>query len=234
MANETKRVIGPAGQTNADPALDPTRTMMSLLSGAWVAQSIFVVAKLGIADLVDQGLVSSVELAAATGAHAPSLSRVMRALVSIGIFTETDGVFGMTPLSARLRSNVPGSLRAYAIMNGEQWVWRSWGEIELSVRTGRPAFNQIFGAPLFDYYNSHPEAGRVSAAALSSLSVAENAAIVGACNFPASGTVVDVGGGQGSLLAADFKGEPGIAWCPAGTARSGGHGARGFRGCLGC
>jgi hypothetical protein len=77
-------------------------------------------------------------------------------------------------------------------------------------RTGGPAFNQVFGAPLFDYYNSHPEAGRVSATTLSSLSVAENAAIVGACNFPACGTVVDVGGGQGSLLAAILKANPGL------------------------
>ena len=184
MPNETERFTNPAIETSSDPTLEPTRRMMSLLSGAWVAQSIFVVAKLGIADLVSQGLVSLVELAAATGTHAPSLHRVMRALVSIGMFTVTNGVYGLTPMSERLRSDDPKSLRAYAIMSGEQWVWRSWGEIELSVRTGQPAFNHVFGASLFDYYNAHPEAGQVSAAALSSLSAMENAAIVAACRFP--------------------------------------------------
>jgi hypothetical protein len=210
MPNGTDCSLVPVERSAADPALEPTRTLMSLLSGAWVAQSIFVVAKLGIADFVDRGVVSLIDLGAATGTHAPSLFRVMRALVSIGIFTEVNGVYGMTPLADRLRRNVPGSLRAYAIMNGEQWVWRSWGDIEGSVRTGRPAFNQIFGEPLFDYYHSHPEAGRVSAAALSSLSNAENAAIVAACDFPASGTVVDVGGGRGSLLAAILKANPAL------------------------
>ena len=135
----------------------------------------------------------------------------MRALASIGIFTEEpDGSFALTTLADLLRSDAPGSLRAYAIMNGERWVWRSWGEIEFSVRTGQPAFEHVFGLPLFDYYASNPESGSVSAAALSSLSVAENSAIVAAREFPLTGTVVDVGGGEGSLLASILTAHPGI------------------------
>ena len=95
-------------------------------------------------------------------------------------------------------------------MNGERWVWRSWGEIEHSVRTGKPAFEHVFGAPLFEYYAAHPEAGRVSVEALNSLSAADNAAIVAGYGFPVAGTVVDVGGGQGSLLAAVLAANPGL------------------------
>jgi hypothetical protein len=193
----------------AREAAGPAQQMMSLVGGAWIAQAIFVIAKLGIADHISRGLVSLTDLAGATGAHAPSLHRVMRGLVSIGIFTiEPKGGFGMTPLAARLRSDVPGSLRAYAIMNGEQWVWRSLGEIELSVRTGQPAFNHVFGAPLFDYYNAHPEAGAVSAAALSGLSDFENTAIVSAYDFMAARTVIDIGGGEGSLLCTILAANP--------------------------
>jgi O-methyltransferase domain len=118
--------------------------------------------------------------------------------------------FALTPLAEVLRSDVPHSLRAYAIMNGEQWVWQSLGAIEHSVRTGHPAFEHIFGAPLFTYYDRHPEAGRVSREALNSLSLIENAAIVAAYDFPPAGTIVDIGGGQGSLLAAILEARPGV------------------------
>jgi hypothetical protein len=180
----------------------PSRTLMRMLSGAWVAQAIFIAAKLGIADLLRDGPKQVAELAASSGSHALSLHRVLRALAGIGVFVDAEGRFVLTPMAEPLRSDAPDSLRAYAIMNGERWVWRSWGEIEHSVRTGRPAFEHVFGAPLFDYYATHPDAGRVSAEALRSLSAADDAAIVAACEFPALGTVVDVGGGQGSLLAA--------------------------------
>ena len=187
----------------------PAPDLMALISGAAVAQAIFVAAKLGIADLLREGPASAAALAAAAGVHAPSLDRVMRALAGIGVFAfDADGRFALTPLSDRLRSDAPGSLRAYAIMNGERWVWQSWGAIEHSVRTGRPAFEHVFGARLFDYYTANPEAGRVSAAALDSLSAADNAAVVAAYRFPASGVVVDIGGGQGSLLAAILAAHP--------------------------
>lgn len=189
----------------------PAGELMSLLSGARVAQAIFIVAKLGIADLLQSGPASCADLAAAAEVHAPSLRRVLRALASQGIFSaDPQGRFALTPLAELLRSDVPGSLRAYAIMSGEQWVWRSWGAIEHSVRTGRPAFEHVFGAPLFDYYTAHPDAGRVSADALNSLSAADNAAIVAAYRLPEAGTVIDVGGGQGTLLAALMAASPGM------------------------
>jgi O-methyltransferase domain/Dimerisation domain len=195
----------------AEPLEAPARTLLSLLSGAWVAQAIFIAAKLGIADILYQGPASCTELAAATKVHAPSLHRVLRALASIGLFADNaQGRFALTPLAELLRSDAPGSLRAYAIMMGERWVWQSWGDIEHSVRTGQPAFEHVFGAPLFGYYTTHPDAGRVSADALNSLSAGDNAALVAAYGFPESGTVIDVGGGQGTLLAAIMAANPGL------------------------
>jgi hypothetical protein len=195
----------------AEPLEASTRTLLSLLSSTWVAQAIFIAAKLGIADMLYPGAASCTELAAATKVHAPSLHRVLRALASIGLFAgDAQGRFALTPLAELLRSDALGSLRAYAIMVGERWVWQSWGDIEYSVRTGQPAFEHVFGALLFDYYTPHPEAGRVSADALNSLSAADNAAIVAACGFPESGTVIDVGGGQGTLLAAIMAANPGL------------------------
>ncbi len=195
----------------AEPAEAPARTLLSLLSGAWVAQAIFIAVKLGIAGILHKGPASCLELAATTQAHAPSLHRVLRALASVGLFAnDAEGRFALTPLADLLRRDAPGTLRAYAIMMGERWVWQSWGDIEHSVRTGQPAFEHVFGAPLFDDYTAHPNAGRVSADVLNSLSAADNAAIVAAYGFPGSGTVIDVGSRQGMLLAAILAASPGL------------------------
>ena len=187
----------------------PADLVSSLINGPRIAQAVFIIAKLGIPDLLGQGPKSAEELATATGTHAPALYRVLRALASIGVLArDAEARFVLTPASELLRSGVPGSLRAAAIMNGEQWVWRSWGAIEHSVRTGQAAFEHLFGAPLFEYYASNPEAARISADALNSLSAIDNAAIAAAYDFSAARTVVDIGGGQGSLLAAVLVSNP--------------------------
>jgi O-methyltransferase domain/Dimerisation domain len=176
--------------------------MMRMITGAWVAQAVFVAARLGVADLIAAEGPRPVEgLAARVDADPDALYRVLRALAGVGVFAEGDGrVFALTPLAECLRSDVPHSLRAFAVMMGEQWVWRSWGEALHSVRTGEPAFDHVYGMPLFDYYAGHPEAGRVGAAGLSARSSRENAAVLAAYDFDAMDTVTDVGGGEGSLL----------------------------------
>ena len=181
----------------------PHQALLRLITGSWVAQAIHVAATLRIADLLRDGPQAPSALAEATGVHPRALYRVLRALASVGIFAEDEqGRFSLTPLAEPLRSDVPGSVRAFSVMQGSEWAWRSWGEIMHSVRTGEPAFEHVYGMPLFDYYAANPEAGRVGAEGLTSRSEAENARIVSAYDFSGVGTVVDVGGGQGTLLAA--------------------------------
>jgi hypothetical protein len=187
----------------------PPQALLRMVTGPWVAQAIYAAAKLGIADLLRDGPQPCAGLAQATRSDTRSLYRVLRALASQGVFAEEgERDFRLTPLAECLRSDVPGSLRAFAIMMGEQWVWRSWGEILHSVRTGQPAFEHVFGQPLFDYYATHPEAGRVSSEGLTSRSAPENGAVVAAYDFSSARTLVDVGGGQGSLLAAILAANP--------------------------
>jgi len=209
--NQTDCAIATTADDTARPMQPPTQALMQLIAGATVAQAISVVCKLGIADLLRAGPRTCVDMAAAVGAHAPSLYRVLRALAGVGIFAEDqDGGFVLTPLAQPLRSDVPNSVQAYAVMSGERWVWRSLGEIEHSVRTGESAFEHVFGAPLFDYYSAHPEAGQVSANALSSLSRRDNDAVIDAYDFTGARTIIDIGGGQGSLLAAVLVANPGL------------------------
>src|SRR4051794_37727207 len=107
--------------------LPPPVALMQKLAGAWVAQAVSVVAKLGIADALADGPQAVDALAAAANAHAPSLYRILRALASVGIFAEDDdGHFQLTSLAEPLRSDGPNSMRAMAILLGEDWAWRPW------------------------------------------------------------------------------------------------------------
>lgn len=95
---------------NAD--IPPSVAMLRMILGFRVSRSIYVAAKLGIADLLKDGPKSSEELARLTSTHPASLYRVIRALASVGIFAEDElGRFSLTPIATTLQSDVPGSLR---------------------------------------------------------------------------------------------------------------------------
>src|SRR5436190_1736376 len=123
-----------------DPAPQPQ--LMRLLTGYWVSQFVYVAAKLGVADLVKDDPKTADQLARATGTHAPSLYRLLRALASLGVFAEQGGRFSLTSLSQCLRSDVPGNQRSLAIMNGEEH-YRAFGELLYSVQTGQPGFEKV-------------------------------------------------------------------------------------------
>jgi hypothetical protein len=184
-------------------ARPPAQELADMLAGAWLAQALAVVAKLGVADLLSAGPQVPAEIAAATATQPAAMYRVLRALAGAGVFVEDDsGRFGLTPLADPLRSDAADSIRSYAVMTGERWVWQSFGCLEHSLRTGAPAFDHVFGAPLFDYYAAHPDAARVSADGLKSVGRGQDDAVIAAYHFSGAGTVVDVGGGQGGLLTA--------------------------------
>lgn len=183
--------------------------LLHMATGCWVSQALYVAAKLGIADLLHERPQSCASLAEATQMHAGALYRVLRALASVGVFAEhEEGRFSLTPLADLLRTDAPGSLRAFAIMLGAPEHWRAWEGVLHSVRTGQPAFDHVFGSPLFQYFSTHPEAARIFDDAMTSRSGQENTAIVAAYDFAATQTVVDVGGGQGTLLASILDAHP--------------------------
>src|SRR5713101_4377476 len=155
----------------------PPVAMLQMIAGFWVSRAIYIAAKLGIADLLKGGPQSSEELAQATGLHAPSLYRVLRALASVGVFAEDDrGRFALTPLAATLRTDVPGSLCAFAIAELGEDHYPAWGEVLHSVKTGEIAFNHLFGMDVWQYRAQHPEDGRIFDEAMASFSSVVNAA----------------------------------------------------------
>src|SRR5205809_2964725 len=118
----------------------PRDAMLTMTNGYRLSQAIHVAATLGIADLLRDGTRTVEELAKTTGTDAPTLSRLLRALASVGVFTETEGRIGQTALSENLRSDVPGSIRGWAMQIGQLYVWNSWGHLLNSVSSGNSAF----------------------------------------------------------------------------------------------
>jgi hypothetical protein len=181
------------------PAQD---VMLGLITGYWVSQLVFVVARLGVADELAKGPLAPAVLAKRVGAQPDALHRMLRALASVGVFAETaDGRFRLTPSAATLRTGVPGSLRSFALMMVDGHNWRGWQELSHGVRTGEVGFDHAHGMPYFAWLRSHPDEDRVFSEAMASISGPENAAIARAYDFGKFETLVDVGGAHGHLLA---------------------------------
>ena len=188
------------------PKVPPEALLLQMSIGQTVSQLIYVAAKLGIADQLKDGPMSIDGLAECVKAHTRSLYRVMRALSSLGIFAEIEhGLFQLTPLADPLRTENPSSLRAWTIMVGELWHRHAWDEILYSVKTGKSAFEHVFGMGTFDYFTRNPEDGAVFNEAMRNLTEGVSSAILAAYDFSKIKKIVDVGGGKGSLLTAILK-----------------------------
>jgi hypothetical protein len=150
-----------------------------------------------------------VELARETNAHAPSLYRILRALSSVGVFAEDEnGCFELTPISECLRRDAPGTLLQSARNQLRPQFWQAWGALLNSARTGECAFRRVHGIGCWDYFAQDPDASQVFDAAMREKSHALAAAVIGAYDFGSAKCVVDIGGGQGELLAAILGANP--------------------------
>ncbi len=183
--------------------LSQQTAMLRLISGFWLSRALSVVVKLGIADLLKEGPRSIEELARATKTHAPSLYRVLRALAGEGVFTEDKkGRFSATPLASTLQTGVSGSLRAFVLEQLDEEHYEAWGDLMHSVKTGETAFDHHFSMDLWRYRALHPEDAKTFDEAMANMTEAALGPILDAYDFSPFPTVVDVGGGDGSLLAA--------------------------------
>ncbi len=186
----------------------PAERLFEMITGFALSQSLCVAARLGIADLLQDGPKGSGELAKSAGVDESALARLLRFLADHGVF-ECDGDrFKLTPLAECLQTGAPGSMRTRAIFWGEEWVWRPWGDLLYSVQSGRPAFDRIYGTNAFDFFARNPEAAEIFQQTMIAQAAWEAAAVVSAYDFAALQTIVEIGCGDGSLLAAILEANP--------------------------
>lgn len=190
------------------PESSPRDLMNRLIVGYWHSQSVYVAAKLGIAELLREGPRDVDFLAAETKTHPPTLYRLLRALASAGVFEERQSrVFALTPAAELLQSGREGSLRAMALMMGEEH-YAAWGDLLESVRTGENAFAKRYGQRVFEYLSEHPEQAAIFDEAMVSVHGRESAAFVDAYDLSEIEVVADIGGGNGNLLSTILKRYP--------------------------
>ncbi|MGE3804776.1 MAG: methyltransferase [Gemmataceae bacterium] len=194
-----------------DQAQADWERLFQMLNGYMICQPLFVVARLGIADLLAAGPRTPSELAESVKAHAPSLQRVLRTLASLGLFRERDdGRFELLPMGRLLSTDDENSLRGWAVLRGSPLFWTAWGEILHAVQTGTSAFDKAFGKPSFDYLAENPEEARLFDWAMRSLSQRKFDAVAQHYDFLAVERLVDVGGGDGGMMITILNAHPGL------------------------
>ncbi|XXF77610.1 methyltransferase [Myxococcaceae bacterium GXIMD 01537] len=177
--------------------------VLQMVFGKMASRAITLAAELSLADLMKDGPVHVDELARARDVNADALNRVLRVLAASGVFTEVSSrTFGLNPAAQLLRSDVPGSLRGLVLWLGDDTSWRAFQDLRKSVKTGLPAYDEVHGHALFDYLARTPSVGAIFNQAMTSLTGQFMPAVLAAYDFSGLKRVVDVGGGQGALLAA--------------------------------
>jgi hypothetical protein len=180
----------------------PVNRLNQLLLGQFISRSIYLAADLGVADLLRNGALSITELATRTASSPDGLYRMLRALAAVGVFEEQAGqVFANSELSTYLRRDIAGSLGPMARWLGDASGWAAWGRLDHSIRTGKPAFDEVFGQDCFSWMQGHETSLRVFQEAMTGYTALTSGAVLEAYDFSSARTLLDVGGGHGGLLA---------------------------------
>jgi O-methyltransferase/methyltransferase family protein len=185
--------------------------LMGMVTQFWVPQALYVAVTLGIAERLADGPRSSEELALQVSANPDRLHRLLRALSSVGVFTEDpDHRFRQTPLSDLLRPEAPMSIAAMAAYFGRPPVWSAWGNLLEAVRSGQPAFDLVHGMPAFDYQVTHPEHASAFNRFMAAAAGERHVAVATAYDFSSAKVVADVGGGHGRILGEILRRNPSV------------------------
>jgi hypothetical protein len=185
--------------------------LQQLIFGFFPSAVLSVAVRLRIPDLVAAGPRSIHELAATTETDPPSLYRLLRALAYLGILEETEPRhFGLTDMGQLLRTDVPGSMAATTRLFCGEHGWRAWGDLMAGVQTGRPSHERGIVAEPFVEFGEDPESSRNFNQAMSEGTRREAPGIIGSYDFTQFSTLVDVGGGDGTLLAEIVAATPGL------------------------
>jgi hypothetical protein len=174
--------------------------MRELLYGQLISRSLAVAAELGVPDLLATGARSPTAVAEALGAHPESIRRLLTGLAAYGVFVADEaGRFALTPRGATLRAQAPGTAHPTALLVGRE-VGATWAELGTTMRTGKPAFDQALSSEFFKFLADRPQTREVFHQSQSAAVAAELSDLFDQIDVRRYRQVVDIGGGDGSLL----------------------------------
>ena len=196
-------------EVGALPAGDLCKQLMGMASGFQLSGCLYLAAKLNIADRVAAGPRPVEMLAADTNTQADALFRVLRALISVGIFSEPQSrTIGLSPAAELLRSDIPGSLRGLVLWAANPFLMHVSSDLMYSVTTGKPAIEHLYGKPAFECFASMPEVNYDFHTGMSAISAELAPAVLDAYDFSGIGTLMDVAGGHGYFICEALKRHP--------------------------
>ncbi|GHC78297.1 methyltransferase [Streptomyces flavofungini] len=201
MTNDEARATTPAD----------ARLVIEYAFGGLAAQVLRATLRLRVVELIGDKEMTADDVAARADAAPQSMSRLLRALAGLGLLEErAAGTFAVTPAGALLDPASPGSLASIARMFTEPMMLRGWEQLDDSVRTGDVAFDKVFGTDFFGHLKQHPDLSAEFNAAMSQGTRQTAAALPGAVDFGRFKTVMDIGGGDGTLLSAVLREHPAV------------------------
>jgi DNA-binding transcriptional ArsR family regulator/precorrin-6B methylase 2 len=199
--------------TAATPPTKPDlgEEVPQLLLGEIVTKIVYAAVELEVPDLLADGPLTSSELAERTGTHQPSLRRLLRALAGTGIVAEIDrDLYELTELGDPLRAAAPNAIGALLKSRCGPEFWRSWGELVPSLRSGETAWDLVHGMNWVEYYARHPEPSANFNRAMSEHTRRAAPGILAAAELDRFETIMDVGGGDGTLLVCALLAHPSL------------------------
>lgn len=194
-----------ANEQSAERSL---HALLDMMAGHRMTSVIYVATQLEIPDLLVRGAKSTADLAAQTKTHEPSLRRLLRALVTLGLCTQRDDEFELTPMGRHLAGDAQPSLRAWALFEGRMLV-QSWGSLLDSIRTGK-TMAELAGVNPDQMFEAMAKSGRAELFNQAMVSFTGTVApdVVAAYDFSGISRLIDVGGGHGHLLAVILRAHP--------------------------
>lgn len=191
------------------PSTPPPAVLLNARNGVILHQTLYAVARLGVADHLQSGWRSAADLATQFKVNEDALYRILRLLAGQGIFEENaERCFRNTDVSHFLRSDVPGSLRALFIFWGSDFSYASFGQMARTVETGKSAPALLSGDDSFEQIRRDPELARIFDDAMTAMSKLIGPPVAAAYNFGAWESLMDVGGGNGFLLSEILRAHP--------------------------
>src|SRR5579859_464480 len=212
VAKTVNREAGPArcryrktaplrSRSMADETRATRQRLLGMVNGFMLSQALYAFTILGFADLIGDGRRMAADLAAAAKADPAATKRLLRALAAAGVLDEDEhGRFALTPIGEGLREDAPGSLAGWTALVGSENFWVNWGGLTNSVRTGKTGWRLRLDVDAWDYRAQHPEENRRFDRGMVSITSASADTVAEDYDFSRFGTIVDVGGGRGTLI----------------------------------
>jgi DNA-binding transcriptional ArsR family regulator len=165
----------------------------------------------GVADALGEGPATAERLAERLDLDADTLHRVLRALAVYGIVRlDRRGRFRLTHVGHALRKDHPHSMQPWVESMNTSAVQDAWAGVGRSVKTGEPSFPAVHGRSVWEHFAAHPDEERLFAKAMRNFTEWALPAIAASYPWPEEGTVCDVAGGAGTLLAGVLRAHPGL------------------------